>query len=81
MVSKNDGKRIKKLDKDAILCRSGNPINLMTVTSECQFDKIVSYPYTFSLLVANGEHGAEGEGAFEVKVYSTDKAMKVQPLA
>lgn len=80
MVCKNDSKPIKKLDKDTIVCRSGNPINLVTVTSECQFDTSVSYPYTFSLLVANAAHGPEGEGSFEVKVYSTDMGMKVAPF-
>ena len=77
MICKNEGKLIKKLDKDTIVCRSGNPINLVEVTSECQFDTNVSYPYTFSLLVANAAHGPEGEGTFDLKVCSTDMAMKV----
>lgn len=81
MICKNDGKLIKKLDKETIVCRSGNPINLVEITAECQFDNNISYPYTFSLLVANAAHGPEGEGSFEVKVYSTDMAMKVTKFA
>jgi hypothetical protein len=62
MISKNNGKRIAKLEKDLILTKSGNPINLNIITSECHFDSSISYPYTFTLLVANTEHGAPGEG-------------------
>jgi hypothetical protein len=80
MVSKNNGKLITKVDKDAILTRSGNPINLNIVSSECEFDKSVNYPYTFTLLVANTGHGAEGEGNFEVSIYSTDATMDIKPL-
>jgi hypothetical protein len=80
MLSKNGGKRIKKVDTDLILTRSGNPINLMTISNDCAFDTSVDYPYTFSLLVANTGKGPSGEGDFEVTVYSTDAQMKVQPF-
>jgi hypothetical protein len=53
MVSKVAGKRITKVDKATLVCRSGAPINLNIITSECDFDKSVSYPYKFSLLIAN----------------------------
>jgi hypothetical protein len=77
MVCKNDGKLVSKLDKDTIVCRSGNPINLVTVSAECTFDTTNSYPYTFSLLLATAAHGPEGEGTFEVKVYSNDPKTAV----
>jgi hypothetical protein len=50
------------------------------VSSECDFDKSVSYPYKFTLLVANTSHGIEGEGTFEITVYSTDAKMQLKPL-
>jgi hypothetical protein len=80
MLSKNGGKLIKKVDTDLIVTRSGNPINLMTISNDCSFDTSVDYPYTFSLLVANTGKGPTGEGEFEVTVYTTDANMKVQPF-
>ena len=81
MLCKNNGKRVVKLDMDSLLVRSGNPINMMSVSNDFQFDTSVSYPYTFSLLVANTNHGPAGEGQFEVTVYSSDKAMTVEEMA
>ena len=80
MVSKLNGKRITKVDKATMLMRSGNPTNLNVITAECDFDKTVSYPYRFTMMIANLEHGKDGEGAFEFSVYSTDPDMKVEPL-
>lgn len=79
MVSKNEGKRIKSVVKEKIVARSGNPINLNIVSSQCVFDNKISYPYSFSLLVANTSHGPEGEGEFDITVYSTDQKMEVKP--
>jgi hypothetical protein len=81
MLTKNSGKRVMKVDTDSILVRSGNPTNLMSVSNDFEFDTSVSYPYTFTLLIANAEHGAAGEGNFEVTVYSTDANMSVTPMA
>ena len=80
MIGKYGGKRIKKVEKDLLITRSGNPINLNMVSTECEFDKKITYPYTFSLLVANTGHGKEGEGTFSVTVYSTDQRMTLKPL-
>jgi hypothetical protein len=81
MVSKVGGKRINKVDKDTLLCRSGAPINLNIITSECDFDKSVSYPYKFTLMVANAEHGKDGgEGKFEVLFYTTDSNFTIREL-
>jgi hypothetical protein len=80
MVSMNNGKRVVKLDKDSILARSGNPTNLATITSEADFDSSLTYPQRFTLLVATTAKGKEGEGTFEVKVFSTDPNMKVTPM-
>ena len=80
MVAKNNGKRITKVDKNTMVCKSGNPVNLNIVTAECDFDKSVSYPYTFTLMIANAENGAEGEGEFEIALYATDPNIKVVEL-
>ena len=72
MVSKCNGKRIKENNKTLMVSKSGNPVNLNIVTAECDFDKSVSYPYKFTIMIANAEHGAEGEGKFEFAVYATD---------
>lgn len=57
MVSKVGGKHITKVDKATLLIKSGNPINLNIITSECDFDKSVKYPYKFTLMVANTDNG------------------------
>ena len=71
-VSKNNGKRVIKKDKTTIVCTSGNPANFNIVTAECDFDKSVNYPHKFTMLIANLQHGPEGEGEFEFSVYATD---------
>lgn len=80
MVSKNYGKRINKVDKNTMLIRSGNPVNLNIITAECDFDKSVTYPYKFTIMIANAEHGKDGEGDFEFAVYATDPNFKVEEL-
>ena len=60
-----------------MICRSGNPSNLNIITSECDFDKTVSYPYKFTLMVANAGHGPEAEGKFDLSVFATDSKIKV----
>lgn len=80
MVSKSNGKRITMVDKTTMLCRSGNPINLNIITAECDFDKSVSYPYTFTLMIANTGHGVDGEGDFEFSLYATDPNVQIKPL-
>lgn len=80
IVQKSKGKPITKIDKELTLTSSGAPTNLMIVSAECDFDKTVSYPYTFTILIANMEHGAKGEGSFDLTVYSTDTAMVLKQL-
>lgn len=63
-----------------MICRSGNPVNLNIITAECDFDKSVQYPYSFTLMIANAENGAAGEGDFEFAVYATDSNVKVKEL-
>lgn len=80
MVCKNNGKRITDNDKTKLVSKSANPINLNIVTAECDFDKSVSYPYKFTIMIANTSSGTEGEGKFEFAVYATDPNIKVEPI-
>lgn len=80
MVSKVNGKRITKVDKTTMVARSGNPINLNIVTAECDFDRSVSYPYKFTILLATAERGKAGEGDFEFSIYATDPKITVKEL-
>ena len=50
------------------------------ITAECDFDKSVSYPYKFTIMIANSEHGKPGEGEFEFSVYTTDPQFSVKEL-
>ncbi len=79
MVYKNNGERISKQNSKMQISRAG-PINLNTITEECDFDKSVKYPYTFTILIANMNHGKEGEGEFELAVYARDPNVTVKPL-
>jgi len=47
---------------------------------EVDFPTSLSYPYTFSMIVANMKHGEEGEGNYSVQVFSKDAQMKVNKL-
>ncbi len=80
LVAANDGKKITKIDKNALVARSGNPTNLATVSSEVTFDTSYTYPYTFTMLVANTNHGVEGEGTYDLRIYCNDPAFKVVAL-
>jgi len=75
-VNPNTDKRITKVDKEALVGRSGNPINLATVSAEVNLPKAGTY----SILVANTNHGAAGEGTFELRVYANDMQAPVTSL-
>ncbi len=79
LLTKNKGKRIIKLQRNMIIGQSGNPTNLKTITAEIPLDKSVSYPYTFSLMVASALAGQRGESKFSIKIYST-ATLSVKPL-
>ena len=68
VVCKTDGKIIKMPTKANTVCRSGPVSQLVTHTSEIEFDKSVSYPYKFTMLVANNKTVEDGRGRFSVTV-------------
>jgi hypothetical protein len=49
-------------------------------TVEVEFPGDLSYPYTFSILVANMNHGSEGEGDYSVQVFSKDQKMNIKKI-
>ena len=75
-VNHNSDKRITKVDKEALVGRSGNPINLATVSAEVNLPK----EGTYTILVANTNHGTAGEGTFEIRVYANDMEAPVIAL-
>jgi len=71
MVQKNGGKRINSTSLDLLCGNSGAPTDLITISSEINLD-VPTYPYTFSLMVANTMNGAEGEGKYKLDIYCTE---------
>ena len=67
------GGKITRMDRKAILGMSGKPTNLNIVSNELELTNRFSYPLKVTLLAGNTVHGAEGEGKFEIKVYSKSK--------
>lgn len=72
VVQNIDG-RITRMDKNAIICLSGKPVNLNVISNEIQLTTQYSYPLKLTILAANTAHGKEGEGKFELKIYSLSK--------
>jgi len=69
MVQKNDGKRVKSASLDLLSGSSGAPTDLITVSAEISLEA-PTYPYTFSLMVATANAGAEGK--YELNIQCTD---------
>lgn len=82
-VSTLKGKKVTKskqlFDKEVTFVREG-PINLSTTTAECDFSADLSYPYKFTVFVANKDGGEAGEGDFKLGVYAKDPNLKVKAL-
>lgn len=77
MVQKNGGKRITSASTDLLAGTSGAPTDLITVSAEVPLD-VPTYPYTFSLMIANANSGPEGEGKFKVDIKCTDDFSVVE---
>ena len=78
-IQKIDGQLIVGPSKKVQLGSSG-PVNAAVQSIELDFPSELSYPYTFSILVANMNTGAEGEGGFMVQAFSKDPSMKFTKL-
>jgi hypothetical protein len=53
---------------------------MATRAAELVFPANLAYPYTFSVVVANMNHGKEGEGNFNIQVFSQDNSMQITKL-
>ena len=72
----NDGKVIAKPDTKKQLCAIG-PRNTATMSANIEFSSELTYPYTFTFMVAN----FQGEdGHYSVDVFCKDFDAKVQKI-
>lgn len=79
MQHNSNGKLISEQRRKQQLCSMG-PRNHPLQSKEIAFPDDLSYPYTFSVLVANMKNGQEGFGNFSVQVFSRDPKMKAAKL-
>ena len=79
MVSREQGKLMLKPNKQRLVTFS-KVTNLKILSAEIEFDERVSYPYTFTIVCGSNKSGSEGEGNFELKVYTRDPKMKLEKL-
>lgn len=77
--SKERGKKITKLKRENIIAKAGLS-NLLVVTGECDFPRSVDYPYSFTLMVGSQKSGPQGEGKYDLSIYSSDPKMQVEVL-
>lgn len=47
---------------------------------EVEFENNLRYPYTFSAICANMNHGTDGEGNYSMQVYSKDESLEITKL-
>ena len=73
MVQNIGGKKIKRMDRKAILGMSGQPTNLNVISSEINLTKKLSFPVRVTLLAANTKNGKDGEAKFAFKVYARSR--------
>lgn len=70
---------IDRPDKKASLGTCG-PTPYVLQYMEVDFEQNLRYPYTFSAVCANMNHGADGEGSYSMQVYSKDDALEITKL-
>ena len=79
VMANDNGNLIRQPQKNKSIITKG-PTNHPIQSGEVEFGDHLSYPYTFSAICANMNHGAEGRGNFSVQVFSKDMNMSVRPL-
>ena len=81
LVQANKGKPVSNMrDKSIKKLAMIRPAAVVTQAAELSFPNELSYPYTFSCVVANMKHGEEGHGGFSLQVFSKDKQMTIEKL-
>jgi hypothetical protein len=79
MAQKNDGKLIEHLTQKLIIGTVG--LSRSAVQAKAvEFPQSLSYPYTFTIMAANREHGEAGEGNFIIQIFTKDHDMAIQKL-
>jgi len=72
-LAAQDGKLIEHWSRtDRATLTTVGPSSKRALGTEVEFPPGLRYPYTFSVLVANMEHGFEGEGHFAVQIFTQD---------
>lgn len=79
MVAREQGRIMSKINKRNLICKAGIS-NLKLLSSEVEFDEKVSYPYSFTIVCGSRAIGPDGEGDFELKVFSRDSRMTLEKL-
>jgi hypothetical protein len=79
LLQSSSGERFASIDKKVMLGMSGKPTNLNVISAEIDLTNRNSFPLTATLLVANTSNGKEGEGKFELKIFSM-KSFTIKKL-
>ena len=79
MVSREQGKVMLKPNKSHMITKAGIT-DLKILSAEIEFDEKVSYPYSFTIICGSHKAGPDGEGNFELKVYTRDAKMQLEKL-
>ena len=66
-----------KLPKKQNLVNKTALSDLKLLSSEIEFDSKVTYPAEYTIICGSKDKGLDGEGEFELKVYTTDKKMEL----
>jgi len=69
VVAALDGDKLSKLSKRTVV-EYTKITNFKVLGQQVKLDDSYSYPYTFTLLVGSQKAGPEGEGEYEVCVYT-----------
>ena len=82
VMQANQGKVIKSLrtSKDVKQVVLMQPAAYTVRSTELTFPADLRYPYTFSLVIANMEHGEAGYGNYSIQMFSKCEDLKVEEL-
>jgi hypothetical protein len=66
-----DGQLIQRWSRsDRTTLETLGPSKSRAIAAAIEFPSDLKYPYTFSMLAANMEHGLEGEGHFAIQIFT-----------
>ena len=79
VVANEDGMRIQRINKQRIVGKSALS-NLSVISSNITFSNNLNYPCTLTIMCGSRIAGPEGEGKFELTVYTSDKKMQLKAI-